>query len=157
MLKQEKKKPDGLNLNIKQFEERNPSNRESIVNQMLKRLSESQMNSEGRKKKKNSNKLWMQGLTQKEIQEQQAKLFENIPLLQEQESDMGTSELSPAPLGESDYKANWIMHNQAILEQEYLNWVQSHIDYNLQHNVPDAITCPETFKATYPAADFYES
>lgn len=36
LLKQEKKNPDGLHLSAKQFEERNPSNRESIVNQMLK-------------------------------------------------------------------------------------------------------------------------
>ena len=156
LLKQEKKNPDGLHLSAKQFEERNPSNRESIVNQMLKRLSESQINSEGRKKKKNSSKLWMQGLTQKEIEEQQAKLFENCPLM----SENATSELCGSIKGEDyldEYKANWIKHNQAILDQEYLNWVQAHIDYNIANNVPDSITCVETFKSTYPAHDFYES
>ena len=75
----EKKLPEGLHATFKQInnEDRNPSTRESIVNQMLKRLSESNFNGERKKKKKNGSKLWMQGLTAQEIEEKQRKLFEN--------------------------------------------------------------------------------
>lgn len=32
-----------------------------------------------------------------------------------------------------DYRISWINHNRALLDQDYLNWVKGHIDYNTQY------------------------
>ena len=70
ILKVEKKVQDGIALTSKQItnEDRNQSNRDSMVNQMLKRLSDSVVLGE-RKKKRVSCKLLLQGQSAAELEE----------------------------------------------------------------------------------------
>ena len=123
-----------------------------MLNGMLKRLSKFNENSidtvkENKKKKRNKNKLWMQGKTPEEIEEIQRKLLENAGMSDSEGNQEATSNESPThPLNSSnenttpmqtstvlnesetmqywsDYKNNWISHNQALLDKEYQEWV----------------------------------
>jgi hypothetical protein len=99
-------------------------------------------------------KIWRSGLTAEEREEAQRKAFENNFANDESQdfyarNEDGTSNESPSNNGEPavstnaadpqqdvdqywlEYKQNWISHNQPVLDQEYMNWVKSHVDYNL--------------------------
>jgi hypothetical protein len=126
----------------------NDDQRESLVSQMLKRLSESTLS--GGKRKKKSKKFWLeQGLSIQEIEEKQKALFQNSAaeddsdeLYYRQNNQEGTDESKSIQQNNSgaeqqgdaeywaNFKSNWISFNQATLDQEYANWVKSHIDYN---------------------------
>jgi hypothetical protein len=140
-----------------------------MVNQMLKRLSDSVMNAE-RKKKKNSCKLFLQGLTPKEIEDQQRRLLEGVPMNNDESDELYMQEntsLNETPVGTVDqqdqaqywqeYKENWLTHNKDLLEQEYQNWVKCNIDYNVQNSIPDGIVDELVFMLTFTADSFFES
>lgn len=87
ILKLEKKKPDGLHFTPKQImnEDKSKDTRSSIVNTMLKRLSETVHHNEKKKKKKF--KFNMNGMTAEELEEQQRRLLAGLPLDQNEESE----------------------------------------------------------------------
>jgi len=72
---------------------------------MLTRLSESQINGEKRKKKKNSCKLWMVGLTTEEIEEQQRKLFEKVGQFEESEDVYNNEATEETPSAHAEVSA----------------------------------------------------
>ena len=128
-----------------------------------------------------SDKIWKSSMTAEEREEAQRLAFENTGVAQNDESadfyrnqNGTTSNESPSNNQEPvstyiaenqqdidqywlEYKQNWIAHNQSILDQEYRNWVKSHIDYNCaQENQEGLITDETIFMQTYPALNFYE-
>lgn len=96
ILKKEKKRADGLHFTVKQIvnEDRCPDQRNSVINQMLKRLSESV--TVGERKKKKKFKFQMNGMTTEQLEEQQRRLLLGIPLNDESEDLYGTSNESPS-------------------------------------------------------------
>lgn len=141
ILKLEKKRPDGLHFTVKQIvnEDRCPNQRNSVVNTMLKRLSESV--GMGDRKKRKKFKFQLNGMTTEQLEERQRKLLEGYPVNDESDDMYGTSNESPSAANaqlvsddnynqaEADrlyweeYRNNWIQHNRDVLDQEYEHWV----------------------------------
>lgn len=104
ILKIEKKNPDGLHFSMKQVlnEDKSLSQRDSMVNKMLQRLSDANANDHRKRKIRYGSKLWMQGMTPEQIEEQQRRLLQGVPLNDESEEPFqneGTSNESPSMQG----------------------------------------------------------
>ena len=100
ILRIERKKQDGLHATVEQAS--NPKHRAHMLNGMLKRLSKFNENSidtvkENKKKKRNKNKLWMQGKTPEEMQEIQRKLLENVGMSDSEGVQEATSNDNESP------------------------------------------------------------
>ena len=173
ILKIEKKNPDGLHFSVKQVlnEDKSQHLRDSIVNKMLQRLNDVNANDHRKRKVRYGSKLWMQGMTPEQIEEQQRRLLQGVPLNDESEEPFqqeGTSNESPSFQGVqcqdntqleqywADYRANWIALNQAELDNDYETWVHQNIAYNIENKIEDGITDASLFKSTYTLESFYE-
>lgn len=94
-------------------------------------------------------------------------MLQGLPLNDESEEPCGTSNDSPSAhnlqssnVNEeqywAEYRVNWINQNQELLDNDYEQWVQSNIDYNVHNQIQGGITDHQTFKQSYPVDQFYE-
>ena len=65
-------------------------------------------------------------------------------------------------LHNEEFRASWINHNKALLDQDYQQWVKDFVDQYVAfvaanpHEAENYITDHEKFKESYPPDYFYE-